>query len=207
MGSLQHEINEIIGDIDDNIWTEPDPLSLWPIKHMAVNKAHTIRFFSLRRWPTENRKDSIAFVLSKKKVKDMKFVNGVAKEFADFISAMFRNVDGFLVTNAPAGNSVKNDFHLATLMAQSTARLLGLKYLKVFRDYPKKTKQVRNTENKKNTSLKDGISPEKYKGIILIDDASTTRITIETCVGLLTDFFVIPIVWVHNDKVRGYGAE
>ena len=201
-GSLRREIDSIIGDMD--IGTE-ELLSVWPIEHAGINKTRSVRFFSLRRWPVENRKDSIAFVLSKKETRDMAFVNEVAQEFADFILAMFRDVSGFLVTNAPAGNSVKRDFHLATLIAQGAARLLGIKHQKIFRDYPRKTRNVCNVADKKNTSLKKGLSLERYKGIILMDDAATTGTTMETCMGLLKDFFVIPIVWVYHDKI-GRGA-
>lgn len=195
---LQQEIGSILGDMDIGV---EEPLSLWPIEHAAVNKVRTARFFSLRRWPAENRKDSITFVLSKKETRDEGFISEVAREFADFILTAFRNVSGFLVTNAPAGNSVKRDFHLATLIAKEAARLLRVKHQRIFRDYPKKTKNVGNIEDKKNTSLKEGTQLKRYKGIILIDDAATTGTTMETCVDLVKGFFVIPIVWVYHDKV------
>jgi predicted amidophosphoribosyltransferase len=168
------------------------------IHHPTINKVRSCRFISVRRFKN-NKDQAIDIFKSIKKERDFDVENFIASEVSELLTS-FGIFKDMIVTPAPRGHSLKNDYYLSGVVADKIADKLGIISCQLFKDNIKKTNNIHKYEEKNACLLGD----IKSKNIIIFDDIATTGTTMENCCKALCKHnFIIPIVYIYETLKTG----
>ena len=168
------------------------------IHYPKINKVRSCRFISVRRFKN-NKDQAIDIFKSIKKERDFDVENFIASEVSELLTS-FGIFKDMIVTPAPRGHSLENDYYLSGVVADKIADKLGIISCQLFKDNIKKTNNVHKYEEKNACLLGD----IKSKNIIIFDDIATTGTTMENCCKALCKHnFIIPIVYIYETLKTG----
>ncbi len=168
------------------------------IHYPTINKVRLCRFISVRRFKN-NKDQAIDIFKSIKKERDIDVENFIASEVSELLTS-FGIFKDMIVTPAPRGHSLKNDYYLSGVVADKIADKLGIISCQLFKDNIKKTNNIHKYEEKNACLLGD----IKSKNIIIFDDIATTGTTMENCCKALCKHnFIIPIVYIYETLKTG----